>query len=66
MRRVIVSRIADSDPGTGSTGYRDVCDKAWAVTTHSLMHRGLFPGLLTRIQVQGVQGTGRFLIRLRQ
>ena len=31
MRRVIVSRIADSDPGTGSTGYRDVFDKAWAV-----------------------------------
>ena len=25
------SRIADSDPGTGSTGYREVSDKAQAV-----------------------------------
>jgi hypothetical protein len=66
MLRVIVSRVADSDSGTGSTEYREVCDKAWAVTTHGLIHRGLFPGLLTLIQVQGVQGTGRFLIRLRQ
>ena len=35
MSRVIVSRIADSDEGTGSTGYREVFDKAQAVTTQS-------------------------------
>ena len=28
-----VSRIADSDQGTGSTGYREVFDKAQAVRT---------------------------------
>ena len=27
------SDIADSDPGTGSTGYREVCDKAQEAKT---------------------------------
>ena len=30
-----VSRIADSDQGTGSTGYREVFDKAQAVRTQT-------------------------------
>jgi hypothetical protein len=30
-----VSRMADSDQGTGSTGYREVFDKAQAVRTQS-------------------------------
>jgi hypothetical protein len=29
------SRMANSDPGTGSTGYREVFDKAQAVRTQS-------------------------------
>ena len=71
-----VSRIADSDRGTGSTGYREVSDKAQAVREQSCIRRVLFPGLLTRIKIlltrmkevlQGVQGSGRFLmIGLRQ
>ena len=35
MRRVFFFSIADSDPGTGSTGYREVFDKAQAVRTQS-------------------------------
>jgi hypothetical protein len=49
MRRVFFFSIADSDPGTGSTGYREVFDKAQAVRT-----------LLTEIQdiADSDQGTG--------
>jgi hypothetical protein len=47
--RIFFFSIADSDPGTGSTGYREVFDKAQAART-----------LLTEIQdiADSDEGTG--------
>jgi hypothetical protein len=65
MKIQIFISVADSDPGTRSTGYREVCDKAQTVRTHNWMHTQI-KIVLTLIKVQEVQGTGRFLIRHRQ
>ena len=35
MKIQIFISVADSDPGTRSTGYREVCDKAQTVRTHN-------------------------------